>query len=358
MSTQTEEVTVLKAEVRHLQSAYDTAKSSSSTLEKDLESSRQEKLFIDERLRTLHKRLEEAEEKCGIYEREARRASDSAEKAREEAAIAEREKLETNTLAVERLAAVERAERRAEKLEREKIELVQELDQVKTQELESSTRASALERRLDEREQEMEHLLKSSHEQRTNTVEVLESLVASERAARADANGRAESLSLQLQTVQARLDSLQQELTTVRNHETALDMRLRTYQTEPAGTARSKRPRPEAEETGGDSSAQDMDIEVGTVKKLKRDNVHAENGSSVMQTAGEADSSAKPEEEQLSNDVRGSGSSENYARLTVSKLKQELTKAGFGAELLQLRNPNKKELVALYESAIIRKELR
>ncbi|CAM6095658.1 unnamed protein product [Calypogeia fissa] len=358
VSTQTEEMTALKAEVRHLQSSYDATKSSSVLLEKDLENLRQEKTFIEERLRTVLRRVEEAEEKCGIYEKEAKRASEFAEKAREEVSATEREKLETNTLAVERLAAVERAEHRAEKLERDKIELGQELDQLKSQELESSTRASALERRLDEREQEMERLLKDYHEQRASTVGVLESLVASERAARADANGRAESLSLQLQTAQARLDSLQQELTTVRNHETALDMRLRTYQTEPAGTARSKRPRPDAEETGGDSSAQDMEIEVGTAKRQKRDDVHAENGSSVMQTGGEADSSAKPDEEQLSNDVRGSGNTENYTKLTVSKLKQELTKAGFGAELLQLRNPTKKELVALYESAFIRKELR
>ncbi|BBN10139.1 guanylate-binding protein 1/3/4/7 [Marchantia polymorpha subsp. ruderalis] len=350
-NSQTDEMAALKAEVRHLQSLVDNTKSSTITMEKDLESARQERAFHEERLRSVGKRLEEAEEKSRIAEREAKRAVEVAEKAKEEATMAERDKLETQTLAVERLAALERAERRAEGLEREKIELAQELDQVKYAELEASSRASALERRLDEREREMEQLLKASHEQRANTVEVLESLVASERAARSEANTRAESLSLQLQTVQARLDSLQQELTTVRNHETALDMRLRTYQTEPAGTARSKRPRPETDDTGtgGESSAQDMDVEITTMKRAKREH-HTENGSSLMLTStAEGDSSVKPEDEYNSKPVE-------YTKLTISKLKQILTKSGFGAELLAVRNPTKKDLISLYETLILRKE--
>ncbi|KAL2611319.1 hypothetical protein R1flu_023011 [Riccia fluitans] len=250
VSTQTEEMAALKAEVRHLQSLVDNSKSSSITMEKDLEVARQEKAFQEERLRTVQKRLEEADERCMLAEKEAKRAVEVAEKAKEEATLAEREKLESQTIAVERLAAMERAERRAESLEREKLELAQELEQIKDAEMEASSRAAALEKRLDDREREMEDLLKASHEQRANTVEVLESLVASERAARAEANTRAEALSLQLQTSQARLDALQQELTTARNHETALDMKLKTYHTDQGGTTRGKRPRRETEDTG------------------------------------------------------------------------------------------------------------
>ena len=35
------------------------------------------------------------------------------------------------------------------------------------------------------------------------------------------------------------------------------------------------------------------------------------------------------------------------------KLKEELTKHGFGAQMLQLKGPNKKEVVALYEKHVI-----
>ena len=46
---------------------------------------------------------------------------------------------------------------------------------------------------------------------------------------------------------------------------------------------------------------------------------------------------------------------EDYTKFTIQKLKQELTKNNFGAELLQLRNPNKKEILALYEKCVLQK---
>ncbi|GMH05475.1 hypothetical protein Nepgr_007315 [Nepenthes gracilis] len=46
---------------------------------------------------------------------------------------------------------------------------------------------------------------------------------------------------------------------------------------------------------------------------------------------------------------------EDYTRFTIQKLKRELTKHNFGAEVLKLRNPNKKELLALYESCVLQK---
>ena len=46
---------------------------------------------------------------------------------------------------------------------------------------------------------------------------------------------------------------------------------------------------------------------------------------------------------------------EDYTKFTVQKLKQELTKHNFGAELLALRNPNKKEILALYEKCVLQK---
>ncbi|KAL3682521.1 hypothetical protein R1sor_000543 [Riccia sorocarpa] len=322
VSTQTDEMAFLKAEVRRLQSIVDNSKSSSITMEKDLEVARQEKSFQEERLQTVQKRLEEADEKCRVAEKEAKRATEVAEKAKEEATLAEREKLETQTLAVERLAAMERAERRADVLEKEKLELAKELDEIKCAEMEASSRVATLAKRLDDREREMEELLKDSQEQRADTVQVLENLVASERAARAEANKRAETLSLQLQTSQARLDALQQELTSARNHETALDMKLKAFQTEQTGNARSKRTRRETEDTGpgGGDSGQDMEIETTTAKRVKRErDAQTENGSSLMVTSTAEGDSSKLEDEFSSKPVE-------YTKLTVSKLKQVLTR--------------------------------
>jgi hypothetical protein len=46
---------------------------------------------------------------------------------------------------------------------------------------------------------------------------------------------------------------------------------------------------------------------------------------------------------------------EDYKKFTAQKLRQELTKHNFGAELLQLRNNNKKDVLALYEKCVLRK---
>jgi hypothetical protein len=62
-----------------------------------------------------------------------------------------------------------------------------------------------LEQQLDEREREMAQLLRASHEQRAKTVEGFEGLLASERAAKAEASRRSETLSLQLQMTRGEL---------------------------------------------------------------------------------------------------------------------------------------------------------
>ncbi|GFS46322.1 guanylate-binding family protein [Actinidia rufa] len=60
-----------------------------------------------------------------------------------------------------------------------------------------------------------------------------------------------------------------------------------------------------------------------------------------------------------SGDVRGCSDrivllSQRYITM-IQKLKQELTKHNFGAELLQLRNPNKKDIISLYERCVLQK---
>lgn len=69
------------------------------------------------------KRMEEAERRSKFAEMSAKQVASVAEKARNEATATEREKLESQKLAVERLAAEERSERRCETLEREREEL-------------------------------------------------------------------------------------------------------------------------------------------------------------------------------------------------------------------------------------------
>lgn len=70
-------------------------------------------------------------------------------------------------------------------------------------------------------------MLSRNNEQSSSTVQVLESLLATEQATRAEANNQAETLSLQLQATQGKLDALQQEITSGWFNVTALDGKLK-----------------------------------------------------------------------------------------------------------------------------------
>ncbi|GLJ14197.1 hypothetical protein SUGI_0227810 [Cryptomeria japonica] len=343
LKSQESELGILKAEIKDLQDKLEDAKQTALSFEKEAKILEQEKSHLQQRYATEFKRFEEADERCKAAEKEAKRAVEVAEKARDEAAQAQQVKSEIQKLAMERLTIIERSERHIETLEREKADLVQEVERIKITEQDALSKVATLEARVDEREREMEDLLQSTNEQRASTVQVLESLLGSERAARAEANARAEALSLQLQTTQGKLDALQQELTSVRLNETALDNKLKTT------SARSKRMR--SEDYAGVDSVQDMDIEVGTVRDRKRRNASNENGYSPVTMAPEGDSVIRPGDDNNSSDQR---EPQDYLRFTVQKLKQELTKSGFGAELLQLRTPNKKEILALYEKHVLK----
>ncbi|RZS25405.1 hypothetical protein BHM03_00058596 [Ensete ventricosum] len=110
--------------------------------------------------------------------------------------------------------------------EHEKAKLMDEIERL--HQSDALLKVSLLERRVEEREKEIEDLLCRSNEQRSSTVHVFESLLATERAAQAEANCRAEAMSLQLQATQSKLDKLHQELTSILIVETALDSKLRT----------------------------------------------------------------------------------------------------------------------------------
>eukprot|EP00249_Psilotum_nudum_P023424 c28867_g1_i1 orf=314-3514(+) len=347
LSAQEDELITSRSELRHLQDSINVTKAACQSAEQELEARRQDKFHDEERLKIDMKRREEAEQKCRIAEKEAKRASEVAEKAREDASLALREKLETQRLAVERLAAMERAEGHIAALLREKGALLDEVKRIQLSESTADSRATALERRLEEREKEIADLLQSAHEQRANTIQVLEGLLATERQACTEANGRADSLSLQLQMTQGKLDALQEELTAVRLNEAALDSKLKSRNVELAASV-GKRQKTDDYGHGGMAEDMQMDMDNGSQRRARV--MSTENGKNPAHGLGEGDSSVK-HDNKGSVDIKDS---QEYLKFTVSKLKQELTNAGFGAELLQLRTPTKKELVDLYERLVMK----
>lgn len=206
---------------------------------------------------------------------------------------------------------------------------------------------TSLELRLEEREKEVEKLLDSLNEQRARTVEVFESLLTSERAAKVETAKRAEALSLQLQCVQGELDALQTQLMSVRNHETALDTKLKSYADmpiiSPSTPFHGKRTWAETYIT-----PPGHDKEMSHTTRRSKRNKSIENSSSWVDTT-------EDEVHVTRNVARGqiSSSQQGHHNLTAEKLKQKLIAAGFTNELTQLgSHPLKKDLIALYERLI------
>ncbi|XP_076892060.1 uncharacterized protein LOC143543677 [Bidens hawaiensis] len=322
----------LKSQLKELSERLENANAKAQSYEREAHILEQEKIHLEKKYQSEFARFEEVQERCRNTEKETKRATELADAARAEAAAAQKEKSKIERLAGERQTEIERAERRIENLERQTRDLIDELETFRATEREAVSKVKMLEARVGEREKEIETLLQSNNEQRASTVQVLETLLETERAARAEANNRAEALSVQLQSTQGKLDSLQQQMTTVRLNESALDNKLKT-------ASHGKRGR--VEDTFGTDSVQDMDIDVG-----RRSTKRTKSTTSPLKFVSTEDN-----EENNSN-----ANTEDHTKFTVLKLKQELTKHNFGAELLQLKNPNKKELVALYEKCVLKKQ--
>jgi hypothetical protein len=164
--------------------------------------------------------------------------------------------------------------------------------------------------------------------------------LATERLARAEANKRAEALSVQLQSAQGKLDILHQELTSIRLVETALDSKLRT-------TTYGKRLRDNEVRL---DSIQDMDIDPPerSRKRTKSNTTPLK----PVQTEGGGSVHMREDSVTVSTDVKD-GNPDGYKKFTIAKLKEELTKHGFGVHLLELKNPNKKDILALYKKHVL-----
>ncbi|KAH0722139.1 hypothetical protein KY289_005183 [Solanum tuberosum] len=335
------EVSALKVEIKELGERLEHINATAQSFEREAKILEQEKVHLEQKYRSEFDRFEDVQDRYKSAEREAKRATELADKARAEAAAALKEKNEIQRLAMERLAQIEKADRAIETLEREREDLADEVGRYHRAEKDARSKVAMLEARVEEREKEIEMLLKSNNEQRASTVQVLESLLETERAARSEATNRAEALSLQLQATQGKLDLLQQQLTAVRLNETALDSKLRT-------ASHGKRARIDEYEAGIES-VHDMDTNDRPIRGNKRSK---STTSPLKYTSPEDGGSVfRGDDDGHSQQTNG----EDYTKFTVQKLKQELTKHNFGAELLQLKNANKKDILALYEKCVLQK---
>ncbi|KAK9227438.1 hypothetical protein WN943_012491 [Citrus x changshan-huyou] len=335
------EISSQKLETKELSEKLEAVNAKAQSFEREARIMEQDKVYLQQKYKSEFERFEEVQERCKVAEKEAKKATELADRERAEAAAARKGKSEFENLAMERMAVIERVQRQIESLERQKTDLTNEVNRIRESELEALSKVALLEARVEEREKEIESLLESNNEQRVSTVKKLEDLLESERRTRAAANAMAERLSLEVQSAQAKLDEMQQELTKARLNETALGSKLRAV-------SHGKRARADDYEAGVES-VQEMD----TNDKVLRANKRSRSTTSPLKYTQPEDGGSvfRGDDDNLSQQ----SNQEDYTKFTVQKLKQELTKHNFGAELLQLRNPNKKEILALYEKCILQK---
>ncbi|KAL2931698.1 Guanylate-binding protein 2 [Bienertia sinuspersici] len=336
------QIASLRSDMNELNEKLESANAAAQSYEREAKMLEQEKIHLEQKYQSEFMRFDEVQERCRVAEKEAKRATEVADIARSDAAAAQREKNEIQQTAMERLARIERAERQLDHLEREKNDLANELETLRTSESDANAKVTLLEAQVEERQKEIETLMKSNSEQRANTVQVLESLLENERVARGEANRRAEALSHQLQATQAKLDSVQQELTSVRLNESALDAKLKS-------ASHGKRARIDEHDTAVDSAEEDMDVDKARKSKRRKSTV-----SPVQQaaSAGDVDSTFSGYDDDSSQQV----DTDDYTKFTIQKLKQVLTENNFGDEVFKLKhNAKKKDLIALYERCILNK---
>ncbi|CAI9292999.1 unnamed protein product [Lactuca saligna] len=252
------EISALKSDIKELSKQLESANATAQSYERESRILEQERIHLQQKYRSEFDRFEEVQERCRTAEKETKRATELADIARAEAMAAQKDKNEIQRLATDRLTQLTKLQQHIETLSRQKTDLSHKLNQFQSAEMDAISKVSILEARVEEREKEIENLLNTNNEQRANTVQVLESLLETERAARAEATNRAEALSVQLQATQGKLDLLQQQMTTIRLNESALDNKLRT--------ASQKRFRVEEEHEMGTDSVQ----EIGRGNKRSR----------------------------------------------------------------------------------------
>ncbi|KAL6546567.1 hypothetical protein OROMI_022288 [Orobanche minor] len=340
------ETSTLKLEVKKLIDKADSANTTARLAESKASRLEQEKIHLEQKYQSQFSRFEEIQERCKAAEKEAKRATELADAARAEAVSAQKEKSDFQRVAMERLAQIERAERLADSLERQKADLANEVEIYRAAERDALFKVEMLEERVREREKEIDTFVKSNNIQRKEYVQGLESLLDSERAAHAEANNRAEALSVQLQVTQAKLDELSQELTALRfSEKTNLDSKLRSG-------SHAKRGRTDDYEMGVDS-AEGTGINNNN-EKVTRGNKRSKSTTSPLKFSSPEDGGSMFGGDEQTNSQQTNV--EDYTKFTIPKLKRELTNRNFGAEVLQLKSPIiKRDILALYEKCVLKK---
>ncbi|KAL2341838.1 hypothetical protein Fmac_009778 [Flemingia macrophylla] len=333
------EISSLRLEMKRLTERLKTENARAQSYEKDVMVIQQDISHLKEKYKSECKKFEEVHKRYQNAEEEAVRATEVADKARADADLAQKEKSEIQRLAMERLAQIERAERKIENLEREKDNLEDALQGVKDSEKDALLRVSTLEEKVEQREKDIDSLLERDGTQRRNSTQIIDQLLETEREACAQANSRADSLSLQLQSAQAKIEFLHQELTKFRLNETTLDRELKT-------ASRGKRFR--VDDDMAVDSVQDTDSSPRILRGTKR----SKSTSNPLKFTRQEDVGSIDDDE----DNRSQQTHEDdYKKFTVQKLKQELTKHNYGAQLLELKNPSKRAILALYERCVLQK---
>ncbi|KAL3820413.1 hypothetical protein ACJIZ3_006318 [Penstemon smallii] len=282
----------LKQEIKDLTDKVESANATAISAQSKAGILEQEKTHLEQKYRAQFDRFAELEERSKSAEKEAKRAIEMADQARSEAVSAQKDKTKFNE-----------AERRAENLERQKSDLSDEVERYKAAEREALFKVEMLENRVKERKKKSSHLC-------SRTIAKGKVLLQYSRV-----YWLVSVLHGQKLKTQSKLDQLSQELTTLRfSDKTTLDGKVGT-------TSHAKRVRTD-------------DYEMGVAlhsSPLKFNS--PEDGGSVFR-GDEQTNSPRP-------------SSGDYSRFTIAKLRQVLTEHNFAEQLLQLKNPNKKDLIAL-----------
>ncbi|XP_074268402.1 uncharacterized protein LOC141591820 [Silene latifolia] len=335
------ELADLKSEVKLLKEKLETANATAQSHEREAKTLEQEKIQLDEKYRSEFMMFDELQNRCTSAEIQARKASEIADRARDEEANALREKSDIQRISMERLARIENLERQVEKLERQKIDLTDELSAIRASEAGAKSKVALLEARVEEREKEIESLMKSNNAQRSNTVQVLEGLLESERNSQAEANQRAKALSVKLQSTQSKLDLLQRELTSVRLNESALEAKLKS-------SSHGKRSRVEDPE----ELTENLNFNINDRKDYSGDD--GDVSGRLTRVTKKLKSIISPFK-RASPEGDSERDLEDYTKFTIQRLKQELVKHNFGAEVLKLANPSRKQVLTLYERCVLKK---
>ncbi|KAL9236808.1 hypothetical protein vseg_011434 [Gypsophila vaccaria] len=335
------EIAALRSDVLELNEKLDSANATAQSYEREAQILEQEKVLLEQKYRSEFTRFDEVQERCRVAEMEAKRANEVADKARSDAALAQKVRSEIQQTAMERLTLKERAERQIDQLERVNNDLANDLETLRASELEANSKVKLLEARVEEREKEIESLMKSNNEQRASTVQVLEGLLETERVSRAEATRRAEALSHQLQATQAKLDQVQQELTSVRLNESALDAKLKT-------NSHGKRSRAEDHDMRLNSN-ENVEI-IDKVFQANKRRKASKSSTHEPTSAGDGNSVFTGDDGSQSHQTNTT----DHINLTIRELKTALTDQDFGNEVHKLGTaPRKKDLLALYERVIL-----